>query len=851
RRQRQMCIRDRFRSVRGNERITLHLNRTISGIRASNRQLIVTICPSNDSDETRHDTFDLDAEAMVLATGFSPYAPHENPAWGYGRIPNIVTGVEAEEMIARHTFLARPSDGRHPQSLAFVQCVGSRTTEVFRRPEDTNYCSTVCCPYALRTARHILHRKPETEITIFFMDIQNFGKKFQAFYDELDGKLRLVRARPYELTGTDDGRVCIRYAPDGRAALPTPILEEFFDMVVLSVGIRPAPESQTLADIVGIPTNESGFFATDSLDRSVIHHNRIFAVGACEGPRDIADCLAQAEVVALAVYRQLHSLPICVVQSSPAPVPLETAPSSRRVEAICPDVAVAGAGVGAVRTALTLADLGHRVLFLAPESPQSFQPFSRSLVLSLDKQMAEHEHIQRFEAARILRVVGQLGRFAVQFETNGRQVEHVVGAVVLADQGLQKPVVPPYPVIRIEQLWMEIADGQPLRKVAFIMDTQAEQAAVTTAGVLSAAERLLRRGAQVRLFCNHIRVSGDGLECLYLRCRQMGLVAVKGCSPHVEIGPRGKPVVTYFDSIAGKNLVEEFDRVALADMGTDAALVLDVAQRITGLRPVPTDGLQADSIWLLPVLTNRPGIFVVDGARGPCDYHREERDALAAAFQIHKLLGSGQIEVPGNSPRVNRDRCALCLTCLRICPHGAVSISREDEAAFISPLACQRCGICVAECPADAIELPARDEGRATQQEGNRLIVFACQNSAVPAMEQLFAEGALPSSRVELIPVPCAGRLEPRMILETLRDGSGNVLVLGCHPESCQYLTGASRAARRFERLAALLAAAGFDPTRVRFGVLASVESPRLMEFLKTAGLPLGSGDMAWLGFRD
>jgi heterodisulfide reductase subunit A len=201
--------------------------------------------------------------------------------------------------------LNRPSDGRPARRIAFIQCVGSRTEEVFRRPEDTDYCSAVCCAYALRIARRLQHQAPETEVTVFYMDIQNFGKGFNEFYQACRQKMRFIRSRPYEIREGSAGAVRVKYAPDSKAAGDKAVCEEEFDLVVLSVGMRPAEGTARLAETLGVPLDERGFVglkgATAFPD---LQRPGIYVVGACESPKDIAGCLDQADAVSAAVLSE-------------------------------------------------------------------------------------------------------------------------------------------------------------------------------------------------------------------------------------------------------------------------------------------------------------------------------------------------------------------------------------------------------------------------------------------------------------------------------------------------------------------------------------------------------------------
>jgi len=260
----------------------------------------------------------------------------------------------------------------------------------------------------------------------------------------------------------------------------------------------------------------------------------------------------------------------------------------------------------------------------------------------------------------------------------------------------------------------------------------------------------------------------------------------------------------------------------------------DALNVTSGLRSGPDGGLQYDNVWLLPTLTNRPGVFVAGGARGNSEFREALMDGLAAANEIHELLVDGKIEIRSDTAVVDTDKCVLCLTCLRICPHGAIEIDSEKDAAYVSPVSCQRCGICAAECPAKAITLPGFTDEQIAVDVGSkpRVTVFACENSALPAADAAVLNGYKYGSEVQLIRVPCAGKVDPSNVLSTLENGADKVLILGCHPESCKYLTGATRAEKRIKRLREMLEKAGLDKARVFFGGLASVEPAKFADYV-------------------
>jgi len=245
----------------------------------------------------------IDVDSVVIATGYEPYDPAINASYGYGQAANVITGIEAERQLATQHKLTRPSDGQAPRRVAFVQCVGSRSEQVHRRPEDTDYCSAVCCAYALRMAKLIKYQSENAEVTIFYMDIQNFVKGFNDFYKNCKDKMTFVRSRPYEIKAGQNGGVRVKFTPQSLPeTVDSQVCQQEFDLVVLAVGIRPSPDAAKLAEILAVPVDEQGFFGFKGASPLPgLQRESIFVAGACESPKDIAGCTRDAQVVSAAV----------------------------------------------------------------------------------------------------------------------------------------------------------------------------------------------------------------------------------------------------------------------------------------------------------------------------------------------------------------------------------------------------------------------------------------------------------------------------------------------------------------------------------------------------------------------
>jgi heterodisulfide reductase subunit A len=246
---------------------------------------------------------EIDIDNIVIASGYEPYNPAINASYGYGQAANVITGIEAERQLATQHKLTRPSDGQLPGRVAFVQCVGSRSEQVHRRPEDTDYCSAVCCAYALRMAQLMKYQSEDADITVFYMDIQNFTKGFNKFYKNCKDKMTFIRSRPYEVKAGQNGEVLVKFTPQSvPEAANSQVCEEEFDLVVLAVGIRPASDAARVAETLQVPVDEHGFFGFKGASSFPgLQREGIFVAGACESPKDIAACMREAEAVSAAV----------------------------------------------------------------------------------------------------------------------------------------------------------------------------------------------------------------------------------------------------------------------------------------------------------------------------------------------------------------------------------------------------------------------------------------------------------------------------------------------------------------------------------------------------------------------
>jgi heterodisulfide reductase subunit A len=251
-------------------------------------------CQAHAIDHEMHDEIvELDVNAVVVATGFDPFDATQKPEFGYGRYPNVISGLEFERLASASGPTAGKIkiNGTEPKQIVFVHCVGSRD-----KLEGEEYCSRICCMYTAKQA-HLAHDKISgAEITVFYMDVRAFGKGFEEFYDRVRAEGVIYRrGNPSEIYKRGD-KLIVR-AED---TLLGKTVEVPADMVVLATGVQPRHDSDQVAGMLGLEFSADGFFAEAHPELRPVDTRRpgIFLAGNCQAPKDIPDTVSQAKAAA-------------------------------------------------------------------------------------------------------------------------------------------------------------------------------------------------------------------------------------------------------------------------------------------------------------------------------------------------------------------------------------------------------------------------------------------------------------------------------------------------------------------------------------------------------------------------
>ena len=248
------------------------------------------VCPVQAIDYDQEDKFvDLEAGAVILSPGFCLYDSADKPEYGFLNFPNVVSSLQFERILsASGPFsgkILRPSDKNKPNRLAFIQCVGSRDDE-------NNFCSSVCCMYAIKEAIMAIEHEPDLSCEVFYMDIRAHGKGFDEYYERAKSLgIKFTRCRPAKVEQLDETETLrIGYVDEDTQEYHT----HEFDMVILSAGLQPPKDVRDTAEKFGVSLNKYGFAETKPFDTVSTTRDGIYVCGPFAQPKDIPETVVEA-----------------------------------------------------------------------------------------------------------------------------------------------------------------------------------------------------------------------------------------------------------------------------------------------------------------------------------------------------------------------------------------------------------------------------------------------------------------------------------------------------------------------------------------------------------------------------
>jgi heterodisulfide reductase subunit A len=239
----------------------------------------------------------ITARSVIVATGFQLFDAKRKAEYHFSEYPNVLTSMHMERLLAptRPTHaIVRPSDGKEPQNIAYVLCVGSRDASL-----GNPYCSQVCCMYSIKQAQLLMGALPVADITIYYIDIRAYGKGFEEFYVQAKAMgVKFVKGKVAKIEQLENGNLVLHYEDVENAGKLT---KTEHDVVVLSVGLLPNSGLETLFKGQKLSVDSVGWV------RSPDDHNApmktsvdgVFVAGTAAGPKDIPDSVIEGSAACM------------------------------------------------------------------------------------------------------------------------------------------------------------------------------------------------------------------------------------------------------------------------------------------------------------------------------------------------------------------------------------------------------------------------------------------------------------------------------------------------------------------------------------------------------------------------
>ena len=254
------------------------------------------VCPTQAIDYfQKPETLTIESQTVILSTGYELLEEYPDRAYGpAANQPNLITSLQMERLLAPHgpyMRVLRPSDGKEPDSVAFIQCAGSRDLTL-----GVPYCSRVCCMYAIKQAMLLSGALPLADLTIYYIDIRAFGKNYEQFFQNAKAMgVEFVKAKPIVIGQGSENSVKLRYEDqEGGQGM----VEREHDLVVMSLAMTPAWQPGT---VIPAATATDGFIKSvrPKLATTLTTMPGVFSAGTATGPKDIVDTIVEAGAAAM------------------------------------------------------------------------------------------------------------------------------------------------------------------------------------------------------------------------------------------------------------------------------------------------------------------------------------------------------------------------------------------------------------------------------------------------------------------------------------------------------------------------------------------------------------------------
>jgi len=746
-----------------------HLNTTIKTINKRDQGYEVVL----------EDKTSFSAEKIIMATGFSPFNPVQINSLHYNDYKNVITTADLNTILQKE-IMPEYLNGKPDPKIAFIQCVGSRNRE-----QGKDYCSQVCCKISMRHARKLTHLYPESDITLFHMDLQVIGKEIRPLFNTLFKNIALVQGVPAEILKNSETNMLTVVTEDKETRSR---VSKAFDLIVLSVGMEPSSTlgatDSMLCDILDIKPNSWGFFNTD---QAIISKDVIIA-GCANGPKDILSSKQEGRIAGAKI---IEDLGLNIKKSL--------------------NIAVFGEGANADQTARTISSKGYSTHLFGQGTGRS------------------NNH-------RIISVSGTAGNFSLYYESEDEKRYLTCAAIIAAFEpeqslpGFDSLANAPLSLDAFSQIVEKTPDTCPDNSV-ILLDYSGPEFKPFARLALETSIKAKALGKNISIIMNKMLVHGALGQHLYDTARQQGVDFFRfETSGDLKVEDSGKGFLIKLKeaTLPSIELDLNCDCLVLPPGITPAKGFKDAAALLG--QTLDKEGfLQSANIRHRLTGTPRKGLFFV----GTCHDETDQDDLNREINAVLSAFSTESFDLPGveiksdTGVEINQEMCARCLTCIRICPHSAIIMNKESRPRIV-PDSCFECYLCLSNCPAYAIESKTLANDQIAQKvEKDKIVILACERSAALAAGTL----VLPDN-ITLIPIPCACRISSDVILRALLNGASKVIVSGCHEENCRSLEGSSVTGASVKKV---LSIPGMDASKVVWEPIAANETTKLERIISKA----------------
>jgi heterodisulfide reductase subunit A len=338
----------------------------------------------------------------------------------------------------------------------------------------------------------------------------------------------------------------------------------------------------------------------------------------------------------------------------------------------------------------------------------------------------------------------------------------------------------------------------------------------------------------VTIFYMDIRAFGKGFEELYRRSRREGIRYVRGRPSRILEDPRSNKLkVMVEDTRSDVLLSEEFDMVVLS-VGADGpeAVPLPLARSPEGFY------IEAHP-KLKPVDSPSDGVFLAGGAEAPKDIRETVTQASAAAGRAAGLMLRGEVHIEPLFAFADTESCNSCGICATRCPYQAISVNKEKKIpARINPALCKGCGTCAADCPRDCITMTNFTDTMILRQidvalKNNpmgKVLIFACNWCSYAGADLAGTSRIQYPANTRIVRTMCAGRVDADFVKHAYHQGAGAVMLTGCRPQDCHYISGNDFALKREKKIRRWMKKNGIAEERFRIAWMSAAEGKKFAD---------------------